>query len=623
MLVMKRKMFSAITLTLLLTSLLTLAFNIQPVKASGTVYIRADGSIDPSTANITSMDNVTYTFTGNISDFIVVERDNIVVDGAGYTVQGTGSGTGIALSERSNVTIKNMTIKAFHYGIWLDASSNYNSISGNNIIANNGYGIMLFSSSGNSISGNNITNNVYGIDLYSSSGNSISGNNIIANNGYGIWLEYSSNYNSIYGNNITNNECGISLGFSSINNSIYGNNITNNECGISLSYSSYNSVVENVFTGCGLLVFDSYENRVEGNTVNGKPLVYLEGVSDYTVEDAGQVVLVNCNSIRVENLNLSKATVGVLLLKTTNSTIANNEAGMVLAYSSNNTILGNNITNNVYGIDLYSSSGNSISGNNITNNECGISLSYSSNNTISGNNITANNGYGIMLFSSSGNSIFHNNFINNTNQVNSYNSVNTWDDGYPSGGNYWSDYVGVDVKSGSSQDLPSSDGIGDTPYIIDASNRDRYPLIIPYGAPPPPTYALTITATVGGTTNPACGTYSYTANSLVQVTAIPNTDYLFDHWELDSVNVGSANPYTVLMDKDHALKIVFSPIPPPKPVGGYSFQIEGYTTTQPITPYLTLIAILTIGFTTIRRKTKKKNKINIPSRTNSSFIFKF
>jgi hypothetical protein len=86
----------------------------------------------------------------------------------------------------------------------------------------------------------------------------------------------------------------------------------------------------------------------------------------------------------------------------------------------------------------------------------------------------------------------------------------------------------------------------------------------PYGAPPPPTYALTIITTAGGTTDPSPGTYSYTANSQVQVTAFLNTTaYLFDHWELDSVNVGSANPYSVLMEKDHTLKAVFSLIPPP------------------------------------------------------------
>jgi len=51
------------------------------VQALGTIYIRADGSIDPPTAPITTVDNVTYTLTGNIYDSIVVERNNTVIDG--------------------------------------------------------------------------------------------------------------------------------------------------------------------------------------------------------------------------------------------------------------------------------------------------------------------------------------------------------------------------------------------------------------------------------------------------------------------------------------------------------------------------------------------------------------
>jgi len=58
--------------------------------------------------------------------------------------------------------------------------------------------------------------------------------------------------------------------------------------------------------------------------------------------------------------------------------------------------------------------------------------------------------------------------------------VNVWDDGYPSGGNFWSDYEGVDEKSGSNQDQPGSDGVGDTAYAIDVNNTDRYPLMAPF-----------------------------------------------------------------------------------------------------------------------------------------------
>jgi len=176
---MKSKAVSGIMLTLLLISMLTLAFNVQPVEASGTIYIRADGSIDPSTANITSVDNVTYYFTDNIYDEIVVQRSNITMDGNRYTLQGYGSGKGFGLTGINNVTIKNTNIKGFWTGIYLNSTSS-TAISGNNI-TNNGYGIRFSYSSDNSISGNNITNNGYGIRFSYSSSNTISGNNITEN----------------------------------------------------------------------------------------------------------------------------------------------------------------------------------------------------------------------------------------------------------------------------------------------------------------------------------------------------------------------------------------------------------------------------------------------------------
>jgi parallel beta-helix repeat protein len=210
---------------------------------TGTVYIRADGTIDPPDAPIITYDRITYTLTGNITstaDGIFIDRNNIVIDGAGYTISGSGVEEGIALNTIH--LIHNVTVK-------------------NTVIMNFWYGINLFHSSNNSIIGNSITNNVGG-----------------------IWLEYSA-YNSIIGNSITNHK------------------------------------------------------------------------------------------------------------------------------------------------------------------ECGIGFDFSSNNVI-----------------------YHNNFISNNVQVERYDSANFWDDGYPSGGNYWSDYTGVDLNN---------DGIGDTPYMIDASNQDNYPLVAP------------------------------------------------------------------------------------------------------------------------------------------------
>jgi parallel beta-helix repeat protein len=184
---MKRTV-SAILLVVLLTSMLYSALKIMPVGAVGTIYIRADGSIDPPTANITTFDNITYTFTDSIYDSIVVERDNIVVDGGGYTVQGTGSGIGLSLSGRNNVTIKSMTISAFYSGIELSSSSS-SSISGNNITANNVCGIGLYSSSGNKLFHNSFVNN--NIQVYSS------GSVNILDDGYPSGGNYWSDYTGV------------------------------------------------------------------------------------------------------------------------------------------------------------------------------------------------------------------------------------------------------------------------------------------------------------------------------------------------------------------------------------------------------------------------------------------
>ena len=73
-------------------------------------------------------------------------------------------------------------------------------------------------------------------------------------------------------------------------------------------------------------------------------------------------------------------------------------------------------------------------------------------------------------------------------QVEGVDTTNVWDDGYPSGGNYWSDHVTVDNYSGINQDEPGSDGIVDEPYIfeyiLDDDNIDNYPLVEPWSPNP-------------------------------------------------------------------------------------------------------------------------------------------
>ena len=99
-------------------------------------------------------------------------------------------------------------------------------------------------------------------------------------------------------------------------------------------------------------------------------------------------------------------------------------------------------------------------------------ISFSSNNTANGNNIT-NNGCGIWVQASDYNEFYHNYFLDNTNQTYVFACVNIWDKGYPTGGNYWSDY---EDKYPNATEIDES-GIWDTPYVIDELNQDNYPIV--------------------------------------------------------------------------------------------------------------------------------------------------
>lgn len=88
----------------------------------------------------------------------------------------------------------------------------------------------------------------------------------------------------------------------------------------------------------------------------------------------------------------------------------------------------------------------------------------------------SDNPAGIFFFHASNNIVYHNTFkierLESTGDY-YYDTVNIWDDGFPSGGNYWGDYSAGEI---------GDSGIGDRPYTIDAHNTDRYPLLEPFNS---------------------------------------------------------------------------------------------------------------------------------------------
>jgi parallel beta-helix repeat protein len=391
---------------LLLLSAVTVVDSASPVATRNLIYVRSDGSVEPSTAPIQRVGNV-YAFTDDIQGSIIVERGNVVIDGAGFALQGTGandagsnndqniethlgsdreevdertipasSNTGI-YSCAQNLTIMNLKIMEFWCGIELEHSS-YNHILGNEV-TNNNQGIWIHSSSNNTLVGNNVTANSNGVSL-TASYNTVSGNTIADNRGYGIQLVWS--FNNISENLITNSDHGVQLDGSCRN--AFRNNVFSAN-----TYSVYIS---------GHLLPDFLQNIDETNIAEGKPIYYWVNRKDLTVpSDAGWVALVNCTNISVQDLNLTqKWQASVLLVSTSESTVTrnsikNSDQGICLIGSVNNSVSGNMVTGSGDGIAVKESSDdNVISENTLADNTQGIYLRESSNSTLRRNVMAGN-----------------------------------------------------------------------------------------------------------------------------------------------------------------------------------------------------------------------------------------
>lgn len=249
---------------------------------------------------------------------------------------------------------------------------------------------------------------------------------------HNLWLSSSSN-NTITGNQIYNNTWYASIRLdSSSNNNITSNQIYNNDYrGISLDYSSNNNIIGNKFTNGGIVIsgdiLEHYVQNVDANTVNSRTLYYFLNQNNMVIDglEIGQLILVNSTCFTIKNVEVSYTNVGIEVAFSSNNTIVSNQIynnsqyGIHLYESSNNNITNCKVYNNSEGIRLDSSSNNNIiSANQIYNNDYGVDIHKPSNsNTITSNQIYNNDwGAGIYLWYSSNNIITSNQIYNNANR---------------------------------------------------------------------------------------------------------------------------------------------------------------------------------------------------------------
>ena len=364
----------------------------------------------------------------------------------------------LILANCDNATLRNLKINKTDAGI--EAINCWNiTIKDCDLSRNNINGICLRSSSNATIENCDIMENKdYGIYFYSSSNNKLLSSNISYNERDGIRILFASN-NNLTGNDFYQNGWdGISIDSCGSNTITYNNISCNYMNGIDLDECTEHVILNNsiqkngiFMTGDDLSYFNSHIIPTN-NLVNGKPVYYYKN-TDYIVMDAipvGQIILANCSDFSFMNLE-----------------IINTSPAMEIVYSTAIDIIGNNLSNSYRGIYFKE----------VTNSE------------IINNNVSWNM-YGISLYSSSNNCIYHNNIINNSMQAYDDSGSNLWNDTYPKGGNYWSDYNGTDYFKGPNQDIPGQDYIGDSPYVIDGDSQDNYPLLKPSTHEPLENYTI-------------------------------------------------------------------------------------------------------------------------------------
>jgi parallel beta-helix repeat protein len=437
--------------------LLYIRFNPVEVKApndypvhnlnTGLSYTTIQKAIDaPETEN----GHTIFVEEGIYSEHVIVSKSlSLIGENRSATIiDGSSIGNGMYISAH-NVNVTNFTIR--------NAGTTWGGGFPNSCI-------LVANVMNVNIENNTLTDGAVGILGYASS-NITMCTNLVYNYGLmGIHLDGNSAYCKIINNTVKNCLEGIELERSA-DNLVEGNQLAYNNVSIVVNQCSglnvfrrnnmssdwYNIIV----WGWSLEAF--MQDMDTSNIANNRTVYYLTNFHNLMINTSsypnlGYLAAVNCTNITIKDIDISHNKDGLLVAQSTNCTLVN------ITLSGN---LGPLLHG---GLTFFKSNNNLIVNNKILNNSVGVCLYQSNNNVFYHNSFVNNNRLVI--------SNFHSPFSEPTGS----HSINKWDN--DAEGNFWSDYNGTDSNG---------DGIGDSPYIIDANNQDRYPLMEPWTPPIDPT----------------------------------------------------------------------------------------------------------------------------------------